>query len=738
MKRNSNNSHFIYADRKIIEEGVNENMSISQIAYNMKRNKSSILREIDRNKTYIFPSTFNNSHPCIKHKNCPVKEFNCFENCKNIEINLCPKLISSPHICNACRTKSGCRYVKIYYKAYEANNKYLNAWSNDRTGLRYSEDELIVLNTDFYILVINTRSIYHSLLVINNRGYNFKEKSIYRQIKDDQLRVKSKDLPRNRKAKKKQVDTEYKNKESIEGHMYDDYEKYKKENKDAIETQMDTVIGIINANDPVILTLEIVEISFMFIFKLNRKTFEETLKKLQEFENYIYQKKVAIIGLGVSNIPLLDYLYEKKANVTVFDDRTIDELPGEIVSKLTSHGIPYFLGKDNLKNLNGFNLIFRSPSCLPTRPELRAEEEKGAIVTTEIEMLMKMCPCKIIGVTGSEGKTTTTSLIYAILKHAGYNTYLGGNIGTPLFTKLSEILPDDIVVLELSSFQLMEMEVSPNISVITNITPNHLNIHSSYEEYIEAKKTIFKYQTQDDTLILNYDNEITRKCKPEANSKVIYFSSKEKLNDGYIVDGNIIKECENKLRKHILNTKEIKLRGTHNFENICAALAATRELVDEKTAVEAIKEFNSVEHRLEFVREINGVKWYNDSASSSPSRTIAGLNAYDEEIVLIAGGYDKNLDYDILGKYIVKKVKALVLIGNTAKKILDATTKEMEKQGVELPICFCQTLEDAVKAAKQVAKENQVVLFSPASASFDMFKNFADRGNQFKKLVNEL
>ena len=428
-------------------------------------------------------------------------------------------------------------------------------------------------------------------------------------------------------------------------------------------------------------------------------------EKLQEFENYIYQKKVAIIGLGVSNIPLLDYLYEKKANVTVFDDRTIDELPGEIVNKLTAHAIPYFLGKDNLKNLNGFNLIFRSPSCLPTRPE---------------------------------GKTTTTSLIYAILKHAGYNTYLGGNIGTPLFTKLSEILPDDIVVLELSSFQLMEMEVSPNISVITNITPNHLNIHSSYEEYIEAKKTIFKYQTQDDTLILNYDNEITRKCKPEANSKVIYFSSKEKLNDGYIVDGNIIKECENKLRKHILNTKEIKLRGTHNFENICAALAATRELVDEKTAVEAIKEFNSVEHRLEFVREINGVKWYNDSASSSPSRTIAGLNAYDEEIVLIAGGYDKNLDYDILGKYIVKKVKALVLIGNTAKKILDATTKEMEKQGVELPICFCQTLEDAVKAAKQVAKENQVVLFSPASASFDMFKNFADRGNQFKKLVNEL
>ena len=461
-------------------------------------------------------------------------------------------------------------------------------------------------------------------------------------------------------------------------------------------------------------------------------------EKLQEFEDYIYQKKVAIIGLGVSNIPLIDYLYEKKSKVTVFDDRTIDELPKEIADKLTSYSIPHFLGENNLKNLNGFDLIFRSPSCLPTKAELRAEEERGAIVTTEIEMLMKMCPCKIIGVTGSEGKTTTTSLIYAILKHAGYNTYLGGNIGMPLFTKLSEIVPEDIVVLELSSFQLMEMEVSPHISVITNITPNHLNIHSSYEEYIDSKKTIFKYQNENDTLILNYDNEITRKCKAEANSKVIYFSSKEKLNDGYMVDGNIIKECENKLRRHILNTKEIKLRGRHNFENICAALAATKELVSEDTAVEAIKEFNAVEHRLEFVRNINGVKWYNDSASSSPSRTIAGLNAYDEEIVLIAGGYDKNLDYEVLGKYIVTKVKALILIGNTAKKILNATMKEMKKENVEIPICCAKTLEEAVEAAKQIAQKDQVVLFSPASASFDMFKNFADRGNQFKELVNKI
>ena len=461
-------------------------------------------------------------------------------------------------------------------------------------------------------------------------------------------------------------------------------------------------------------------------------------ERLEEFENYIYQRKVAIIGLGVSNIPLIDYLYDKKARVTVFDDRTIEEMPKEILDKLTAYSIPFFFGKDNLKNLNGFNLIFRSPSCLPTKPELKQEEERGALVTTEVEMLMKMCPCKIIGVTGSEGKTTTTSLIYSILKHAGYNCYLGGNIGTPLFTKLPQILPDDILVLELSSFQLMGMDISPQIAIITNITPNHLNIHSSFEEYIDAKKNIFKYQNEDDVLILNYDNEITRKCKSEANSKVIYFSSKEKLNDGYIVDGNIIKECENKLRTHILNTKEIKLRGMHNYENICAALAATKNLVYEEVAVEAIKEFNAVEHRLEFVREINGVKWYNDSASSSPSRTIAGLKAYDEEIILIAGGYDKNLDYDLLGKYIVEKVKGLVLIGNTAQKIFEATTKEMKNRGVEIPIYFCKTLKEAVNTAKNIAREHQVVLLSPASASFDMFENFADRGNQFKKLVNEI
>lgn len=461
-------------------------------------------------------------------------------------------------------------------------------------------------------------------------------------------------------------------------------------------------------------------------------------EKLNEFNEYIKFRKVAVIGLGVSNLPLLDYLHDKKSTVTIFDDRNIDELPKEIVEKITNYGFNFSFGKNSLEKLQNFDLIFRSPSCLPTKPELQAEIKRGAIVTTEIELLMKMCPSKIIGVTGSDGKTTTTSLIYAILKDAGYNTYLGGNIGTPLFTKLEEMQPEDIVVLELSSFQLMGMDVSPNVAVITNITPNHLNIHSSLEEYIDAKKNIFKYQNENDLLVLNYDNEVTNKCGEEAIGKVVYFTSKNKIEDGWMIDDGIIKECADKLRKHIANTKEFKLRGMHNYENICAALAATKQFVDTKQAVKTIVNFNGVEHRLELIREIDGVKWYNDSVSSSPTRTIAGLNSYDEEIILIAGGYDKNLDYTPIAKPIVEKVKGLILLGDTSTKIFNAVKAELEKQNKNIPIYMCEDLKQTVTIAKKIAKPGQVVLFSPASASFDLFKNFADRGEKFKKLVNEL
>ena len=461
-------------------------------------------------------------------------------------------------------------------------------------------------------------------------------------------------------------------------------------------------------------------------------------KKLEEFNTFLENRKVAVIGLGVSNLPLLDYLYEKKSKVTVFDKRTIDEIPKETMDKITGYSFEFSLGQFYLEKLKGFELIFRSPSCLPTVPELVEAEKNGAIITSEIELVLKMTPSKVIGVTGSDGKTTTTTLIYEILKHAGYNCFLGGNIGTPLFTCIGEMRPEDVVILELSSFQLMGMEISPDISVITNISPNHLNIHKDYEEYIDAKKNIFKYQNAEGTLVINYDNEITRTFNQESKGKVIYFSSKTKLEDGFIVDDNIIKESEAGIRKHILNVKDIKLRGVHNFENICAALAATKSLVDTDAACEAIKDFQGVEHRLELIREIDGVKWYNDSVSSSPTRTIAGLNSYNEEIVLIAGGYDKNLDYTPIAKPIVEKVKTLILLGQTSGKIYEAVKRELEHQNKKLNIYMCDSLEETVAKAKKYAKPGQIVLFSPASASFDMFKNFADRGEKFKSLVNKI
>lgn len=461
-------------------------------------------------------------------------------------------------------------------------------------------------------------------------------------------------------------------------------------------------------------------------------------KELIELNNYLKNRKVAIIGLGVSNIPLIDYMHKFGAKVTVFDNRNIEDIPKETIKKITDYAMEFSLGPNNLSKLQGFDIIFRSPSCLPTVPELQKEVERGAILTSEIEMLMKLCPGKIVGVTGSDGKTTTTTLIYEILKENGYNCYLGGNIGTPLFTKLDKMTPEDIVVLELSSFQLMGMEISPDISVITNISPNHLNIHSSYEEYIEAKKNIFKYQNEDGIVVLNYDNVITKNAAKEANGKVVFFSSKNKLDDGIILDDDIIKECNDKLRRHILNTNSVNLRGTHNYENICAAIAATKSLVDVEKAAKAVEKFKGVQHRLEFIRELDGVKWYNDSIGTSPTRTIAGLKSFDERIVLISGGYDKHLDYTPIAKPILEKVDSLILIGDTAPKIFDSVKEEAEKQGKDIKIYMCDEFKNIVLVAKKVAKPGEIVLFSPASASFDLFKNFEERGNKFKELVNNL
>ncbi len=461
-------------------------------------------------------------------------------------------------------------------------------------------------------------------------------------------------------------------------------------------------------------------------------------KKLQEFEQYIKGKKVAIIGLGVSNIPLLDYLYKLKVQVSIFDKREKEALDKEAKTKIEQYNFKLYCGKDSLQFLKGFDVIFRSPSCMPNTKEVAEEVERGAYLTSEIEMLMQTCPGTIIGITGSDGKTTTTNLIYQILKEKGYNCYLGGNVGIPLFTKVGKMLPEDIIVLELSSFQLMNMKISSHISVITNISPNHLDIHKNYEEYIDAKKNIFKYQKENDILVLNYDNEITRNMKPEANGKVIYFSKAEKLENGIIYDNGIIKSCKDNLRRHIINVEDVILRGMHNYENICAAIAATSSLVEPEIQIEAIKKFKGVEHRIEFIRELNGVKWYNDSIGTSPTRTIAGLNAFEEKIVLIAGGYDKHLDYTPIAKPIIENVSSLILMGATAPKIEEVVKKELNAEGKKMPMFHCSSLKETVEKAKEIAKSGEIVLFSPASASFDLFKNFEDRGNQFKELVRNL
>lgn len=457
-------------------------------------------------------------------------------------------------------------------------------------------------------------------------------------------------------------------------------------------------------------------------------------RKLEEFNNELKIKRVAVIGAGVSNKPLLGYLGDLGCDVTLFDSKKIDDLDSDVCGVIDKYKIKVSLGDDYLENLVGFDIVFRSPSFLPTNAYLKKEIERGAMVTTEIEQVIKLSPSKIIGVTGSDGKTTTTTLIYKLLSGLGYNTYVGGNIGTPLFTKIKDMKSDDLVVLELSSFQLMDMAVSPNIAVVTNISPNHLDIHGNYQEYIDAKKNIFLHQTKDDLVVLNYDDELVRGFDKEVKGEVRYFSSKDKLEDNYILEGNYIKYNDDV----IFDVRDLKIKGRHNYINICTALNAIKDYIDLDRIRKIITDFRGVNHRIEFVREINGVKWYNDSASSSPTRTIAGIMAFDEKIVLIAGGSDKNIPYDPLARPILDKVSKLILFGSTKNKIYDAVMDLKRKGSSDLQIYVMDTLDEVIEVAYRVSEPGEVVLFSPASASFDMFKNAYQRGDIFREKVNKL
>ena len=463
-------------------------------------------------------------------------------------------------------------------------------------------------------------------------------------------------------------------------------------------------------------------------------------KNYQEFINYLTNKKIAIIGAGVSNLPLIKILSEKKCDITLFDKKRLEDMEENTYKYITDNNIKTYTGENYLEELIGYDVIFRSPSMLPTNKYLVEEEKRGALITTEIEQVIKLSPCPIIGITGSKGKTTTTTILYNILDKLGYNTHLGGNIGTPLFSKLDEMKENDIVVLELSSFQLMNMTVSPNISVITNISPDHLDVHSNYEEYIDAKKYIFKHHTENDILVLNLDDNIVSKFDKETKGLIRYFKDKSKdksiLKDTYVLNNNYITYND----EQVIDTSKLTLKGRHNYLNICAALNAIKDYINvsNEELEKIVMNIKGVHHRLEFVREINGVKWYNDSASTTPDKSYAGINAFDEKVVLIAGGYDKKISYNEMAKPILEKCSKLILFGATKDKIYNAVMEESRKIDKSIPIYLLDTLEEVVSIAKEVSESGEVVLFSPASASFDMFKNAYQRGDLFKSIVNNI
>ena len=476
---------------------------------------------------------------------------------------------------------------------------------------------------------------------------------------------------------------------------------------------------------------------------VNTKNDENSkIEKLNEFKINIKEKKIAALGIGRSNIPAIKYMKNLGADITGFDK---DENKLNICNEL---GIKFVLDNNNeVDNLCGFDYIFRSPGVKPSRENIQKAVLAGAIITSEIELLVKYCPCKVIGITGSDGKTTTSTLIAKFLEKAGYKVWLGGNIGVALFSKIDEINENDYVVLELSSFQLMTMQDSPNISVITNISPNHLDYHKDYDEYRDSKSNIFVYQKQGDIVVFNQDDEYTKTYlnKVSNESKVKCFSLKNKVETGvYLKENNIVvSNLNNDNKEHIIaDIKEVKLIGMHNIANICTAATAVIDITGIEAIKEIIKTFSGVAHRMEFVRNINDVNWYNDSIGTSPTRTIAGLISFDKKIILIAGGYDKKIPYDNMGGYILDKVKILLLVGKTAPKIQEAVEAEAKRRGVilenEIEIINLDTMEDCVKLAYEKAIKGDNVVLSPASASFDLYKDFEERGNLFKQFVNEL
>ena len=456
-------------------------------------------------------------------------------------------------------------------------------------------------------------------------------------------------------------------------------------------------------------------------------TFEEYLTSLQN-------KTVAVIGIGVSNRPLIELLLDRDVAVTACDKKSREAL-GAVGDELEAHGCRLKLGEGYLSGLTE-DVIFRTPGMRPDLPQLTEAVQRGSVLTSEMEVFFDVCPCPKIAVTGSDGKTTTTTIIAELLKRAGKSVHLGGNIGHPLLAETGTMKPEDVAVLELSSFQLMTMARSPHIAVITNLAPNHLDVHKDFQEYINAKENIFTHQTGQDIAVFNADNPYTAEEASRATGRARLFSRKKELADGVFLRGEAIIARYAGAERQVMTASDIKLPGVHNIENYLAAIAAVDGLVPDETIRDFAREFGGVEHRIELVRTRNGVRWYNDSIASSPSRTIAGLNSFPGKVILIAGCKDKGIPYDALGPVVNDHVKLLLLCGATAGVIRRAVEQSDNYDGLE--ILDVADYHEAVSIADRRAREGDVVILSPASTSFDRFANFMERGKVFKEIVNQL
>ncbi len=456
----------------------------------------------------------------------------------------------------------------------------------------------------------------------------------------------------------------------------------------------------------------------------------------KKFFEQIKGKKIAMCGIGVSNTPLILEFLSKGAKVYACDRRS-RELIGETADMLEKAGAELCLGDGYLDNLE-VDIIFRTPGMSFYLPELEAARKKGIAVTSEMEVFFDLCPATIFAITGSDGKTTTTTLIAKMLEAEGKKVFVGGNIGKPLLPEIENITADDYVVVELSSFQLISMRKSPDVAVVTNVAPNHLDVHKDMDEYVESKKNILLHQNAFSRTVLNRDNEITEGFRQFVRGQSLGFSMERQLRNGaWLDDEGYLHMAYRGIDVPIMHRDEIAILGDHNVANYLTAITAVWGYVGVDSIKKVAREFGGVEHRIEFVREVDGVKYYNDSIASSPTRTIAGLKAFSGKVHLIAGGYDKHIPFEPMVPYVLEKVEKLYLCGDTADKIEKAVREDKNFDG-NPEIIRVRDIAEAVEKAHKETKAGDVVTLSPACASFDAFPNFAARGNYFKELVNKL